>query len=591
VSRGWFGAGFRRRPGRLRPSRRLLLEALEDRTCPVLTLTPNGIAAGYHLSLFAVDFPHNGSNAGPLGIAFPDSGGVLVSDGPGDVRAFPDDSDGQSAAWYPGLEYGDNQANILTKLDGHVYMTQYLAGAVVQLNDDGTLEQYVAREIPLATGIVGDPFTGHLFVATFSGAIYDVDPVAQTSDVFASGSAGDLKLSPDGSVLYAVHVDGHVVGFDTSTGNIVFDSGMIPGNPTGVGLGTGPFTGQMYVDTYDGQVVQVDMTTLEQAVIASGGVVGDYISVDPNDGSLLLTQIDRVVRLRFPASAPPELFDPFTVSQNTTDVNFEVVPRQRGTLAPTTYTVGGEPVFSQVGNLLTPDTLLLAGRAAGTSGAVSLDHDFRENPGAGNALVIQFDVRPVLTGRPEYNTTQSSWIAVDFGTTAAMRNRFPQSNDGIGLLFRGDGRTQAFDAGANLGAGMYADSADGVFHHIRIEITDPTDGNPFDGDGSPALVRAFADDSTTPFFEYQRAAGFSSNYISLIGEGEGSGGDGVVRHALTNLGIDLSSVGNAPIPPGPGPRPPAGGAGSRTTSDAQIAFLLGEGSAGQMRWRRGFELG
>jgi hypothetical protein len=576
--------GFRRGSAPPRAPRRLLLEALEDRTCPVIGLTPNGIAAGYHLSLFAVDFPHNGSNAGPLGVAFPDSGGVLVSDGPGDVRPFPNDSDGQSAAWYPGVNYGDNQANILTTLNGHVYMTQYVAGAVVQLNDDGTLNQYVARELPFATGIVGDPFTGHLFVATFSGAIYDVDPVAGTSDVFVYGSAGDLKLSPDGSVLYAVHEDGHIVGFDTTTGDVVFDSGVIPGNPTGVGLGTGPFAGQMYVDTYDGHVVQVDMTTLEQTVIASGGVVGDYISVDPNDGSLLLTQIDRVARLSFPASAPPELFDPFTASENTTNVNFEVFPRQRGSLAPMTYTVGGEPVFSQVGNSYVPNALLLAGRAAGTSAAVSLDHDFRENPGFGNALVIQFDVRPVLTDRPEYNTTQSSWVAIDFGTTAATRNRFPQSNDGIGLLFRGDGRTQAFDTGADLGAGMYADSADGVFHHIRIEITDPTDGNPFDGDGSLAVVRAFADSSPTPFLVYERAVGFSSNYISLIGEGEGSGGDGVVRHALTNLAIDIESVGNRPIPPGPGRQPSA-------SSDAQIAFLLGEGSSDQRRWRRGFDLG
>ena len=62
-----------------------------------LTLTAAGIAQGLSLSTFASNFPNSGG-IGPLGIAFPTSGGVLVSDGPGNVRLFATDSDGQSAA-------------------------------------------------------------------------------------------------------------------------------------------------------------------------------------------------------------------------------------------------------------------------------------------------------------------------------------------------------------------------------------------------------------------------------------------------------------------------------------------------------------
>src|SRR5262249_51971877 len=62
-----------------------------------LRLTAAGAAEGFALTDFARAFrPFFG--IGPLGIAFPSSGGVLVSDYSGDLRRFPSDSDGQSAA-------------------------------------------------------------------------------------------------------------------------------------------------------------------------------------------------------------------------------------------------------------------------------------------------------------------------------------------------------------------------------------------------------------------------------------------------------------------------------------------------------------
>src|SRR5229473_1977639 len=96
---------------RCRCSKRpLVLEALEGRLCPgVLTLTPSSIRAGFGISTFATDFPA-GNSFGVTSILFRDQGGELVTDWSGNVRLFPTDSDGQSAAYISPsqhFDYGD----------------------------------------------------------------------------------------------------------------------------------------------------------------------------------------------------------------------------------------------------------------------------------------------------------------------------------------------------------------------------------------------------------------------------------------------------------------------------------------------------
>jgi autotransporter-associated beta strand protein len=236
--------------------------------------------------------------------------------------------------------------------------------------------------------------------------------------------------------------------------------------------------------------------------------------------------------------------DDFTLTAanpNTEDVNFQNATRQSGTVAPLTYTKGGEPTFSQVGNGGAPNALLLAGRSDGLPGAVSPDYNFIESPGLGDALTIQFDVNPVQIANG-FNTTATSWICIDFGSTAVGRNLFPQDTDGIGLLFRGNRQTQAFDNGTFLSDGQFAPTADTSYHHIEIQISNAATGDPFAGDGTPDLIQAFSDYSSVPFLSYTRLDGFSSDYLSFIGEGDGSGGDGVVRHELTNLEVSILPV-------------------------------------------------
>jgi hypothetical protein len=280
-------------------NRLLVLEALECRLCPVLTLTQAGISEGFRLSIFATDFvPSNG--IGPLGVAFPDSGGVLVSARNGGVRRFPNDTDGQSAAWIsPSQNYGTANAFGLAKVGANIYMAQNALGKVVQINDDGTLNQVIVSGLTSATGLVTNPLTGHMFVAS----IFDVDPKAHTSKRFVNVSGADgLAITADSRTLFAARPDfNQVVGYDIATARVVFGPVPISGGPDGIAVGTGRFEGHLYVNTRGGTVVDVDMATpLTPTVIANQGSRGDLVTPDPNDGSLLVTQSDRIIRLKFP---------------------------------------------------------------------------------------------------------------------------------------------------------------------------------------------------------------------------------------------------------------------------------------------------
>jgi hypothetical protein len=155
------------------------------------------------------------------------------------------------------------------------------------------------------TGLAADPFTGHLFVSTLSGNdILNVDPIGKTQTHFVSASADGLALSNDGTILYGAVLNGHILGWSTATGAQVFDSGFISGGPDGVAVGTGAFAGELLVNTNGGNLYEINETTLAQALIATGGSRGDFVTVDPTNGTFLITQSDRIMRLSGPSSVP-----------------------------------------------------------------------------------------------------------------------------------------------------------------------------------------------------------------------------------------------------------------------------------------------
>jgi hypothetical protein len=272
-----------------------------------IMLTPAAVAQGFQLSTFATGFPSTPyvpAPVGPLGIAFPAGGGVLVTAYPGGVYSFPTNTDGQSAGSAI-ANYGRGNATGLAMVGNNIYMAQQLAGAVVQINANGSYQRTVATGLPNATGLVSNPVNGHLFVSSSGAgnlAVYEVDPTASANAVrtfLPNTDLDGLTITADGKTLYGATGTG-VRGYDTTTGAVVWDSGFIPGGTDGASLGTGILSGNIFVNNNDGSIVEVNLATLAQTLIATGGSRGDFVTAAP-DGSLLLTQSDSVVRLTAPS--------------------------------------------------------------------------------------------------------------------------------------------------------------------------------------------------------------------------------------------------------------------------------------------------
>jgi sugar lactone lactonase YvrE len=264
------------------------------------------MSQGLTLSTFASGFPSS-SSVGPLGIAFVPNGTVLVSDYPGNVRVFPNDTDGQNAAGAPVAQnYGGANAVDLAQLGGNIYMTRQGIGDLVQINNSGTFNQVIVTGMPAATGMVADPLNGALYVSTVgNGVIYKVDPIAKTKSAFVNASADGLTISGDDSTIYG-EVGGHILGWNVISATQVFDSGLIAGGPDGAAVGAGLFAGELFVNTNSGQLFEINLATHAQTLIGTGGTRGDFVTVDTTNDTLLLTQTDRILRLTGASFSTPE---------------------------------------------------------------------------------------------------------------------------------------------------------------------------------------------------------------------------------------------------------------------------------------------
>jgi hypothetical protein len=274
-----------------------------------LTLTAAGTSQGFSLTTFATGFPNSpasgNGNAGPLGIAFTSSGGVLVADLPGNVRLFPTDTDGQNAGSVtPGANYGSDNALGLARVGSTFYMTEQNAGRVVQINSDGTpTANTILTGLNSPNGLVANPTNGHLFVDDpGNGRILDLNPITKTFTVLASNVFGD-GLTTDGTTVYVATVN-KIFGYRISDGTLTYTSPTITvangGSLDGTSLGFGSLAGNIFVNTNDGNVYEVNLTTNSVLNIAMGGSRGDFVAPDPN-GTLLLTQTDTVFRLTAPS--------------------------------------------------------------------------------------------------------------------------------------------------------------------------------------------------------------------------------------------------------------------------------------------------
>jgi len=265
-----------------------------------LTLTAAGTSAGFTLTTVATGFP-NFSTVGPTGMAFPNSGGILVSDYNGNMYRLPTDTDNQvvGAATVTGYNF---PLGLVKTSNGNIYLARQNSNDVIRVNDNGGFISTLATGITQAAGIVVSPTTGHLFVSELGGGgkIVDIDPATGLVTNFVSVNDPDgLSISADGKTLYAaVRGSSLLEGFDTTTKNVVF-SVSVP-NIDCTALGTGTLSGKIFANLTNGTVDEIDLLTHSITVIANGGSRGDFVSVDPNNNTLLLTQTDRIMRLAAP---------------------------------------------------------------------------------------------------------------------------------------------------------------------------------------------------------------------------------------------------------------------------------------------------
>jgi len=175
-------------------------------------------------------------------------------------------------------------------------------------------------------------------------------------------------------------------------------------------------------------------------------------------------------------------------------------------LGTVTWTAVGSGV--QLGHAVMPDGLRVAGDFS-TSGWASPDHIFSGSECAGG-LVIEFDINPQSGSNPE------SWLAINLGMTAA--NRWTSVNHAtshLSFLFHPSSYLSILDGAASVGGGPNDGVPGGTLTHVRLELTDATDGNPFDGVGQ-TTVAVYTANSSTPVHTYTKSGGgLAGGYIAF----------------------------------------------------------------------------
>jgi sugar lactone lactonase YvrE len=188
--------------------------------------------------------------------------------------------------------------------DGSLYVNLVLHtnlpdGEVVRLSPSGTSYQVVATGLDWPSGLASDPLSGDLFLSETAGPgnnnIYRVSVTTGAVTVYANTAADGLSFGPDGT-LYAATPGG--VSSITGTNKpqpatVTFITSVSCADGVAISLDEGkPF---LYTDnSCGGTITKVDLHTLAQTNIVSGGSRGDFVTVGSDD-CLYATQSDSVL--------------------------------------------------------------------------------------------------------------------------------------------------------------------------------------------------------------------------------------------------------------------------------------------------------
>ena len=269
-----------------------------------LALTPDGTSLGFTLSTFVSGY-NFGGNYGPLSQGVASNGNIITgSVGNGNIYVFHD-VDGQTlASAISATPYGCQTGNCnwsMATVAGQVYGAQAFGGVFEKFADNGTFAPVPG--LASVTGYLGmwaDPANGHL-IASSSAGLIDYNPTLGTFRVIASVFPDGVSVSPDGSIAYLEN-GGAIQSYDITSGALIhtFATGHSP-DGTGVITG-GTLNGDVVVNNNDGTLGLLDPTKadgnpLQYRLIATGGTRGDFTSPDTTNGTLFISQTERVDRL------------------------------------------------------------------------------------------------------------------------------------------------------------------------------------------------------------------------------------------------------------------------------------------------------
>jgi uncharacterized repeat protein (TIGR01451 family) len=174
--------------------------------------------------------------------------------------------------------------------------------------DPGTLAvgKLIAAFPQTPYGIIGDPLSGDLYVATGSGIyrIQSPDSSPVVTKVVPAGTFDGIAITADGQHLWAANrnVDslqeyGRPSGATAPLQATIHVGRGVDGIAIAKSDAPGGVANNVFVNDNDGTIVRVDTNNGNAiSVVASGGSRGDFATVGP-DGCFYVTQTDKVVKL------------------------------------------------------------------------------------------------------------------------------------------------------------------------------------------------------------------------------------------------------------------------------------------------------
>jgi WD40 repeat protein len=270
-----------------------------------LTLTPQGVADGFTLTTFLSGYAP--AAYGPLAQGILPDGNVITGSafvgtpGVGTIYIFKDTDNQTLSSALSSSTYTfatSNPQYAMATAGGQVYGAQAFGGIYEHFDNSGahTAISGLPSTLRSNLGMWGDQVNGHI-VSSSNEGIVDINPLTGAVRViYAVGSDG-VTVSPDGKTVYAAS-GGNILAIDYATGTLLATYSGNGHAPDGTGvISGGAFSGDIVVNNNDGTVGLIDAKTGLETIIATGGTRGDFVSEDTSNGTLFLSQTERIDRL------------------------------------------------------------------------------------------------------------------------------------------------------------------------------------------------------------------------------------------------------------------------------------------------------